>query len=85
MYIPYSINVKLQYAGRWRMIETYHSEFQRGNCNDATYTLLEDGTVSALNTEVINQELDTIIGNVTLASDDGSAKLSVKFPNSKQL
>lgn len=67
------------------MLETYHSDFQRGTCNDATYTLLSDGTVSALNSQVIDEELDTITGIATLASTDGSAKLSVKFPTSKQL
>ncbi|XP_045485998.1 uncharacterized protein LOC110999208 isoform X1 [Pieris rapae] len=73
-----------RYGGRWRMLETYHSEFQRGTCNDATYTLLNDGTVSALNSQVINEELDTITGIASLASLDGSAKLSVKFPTTTE-
>ncbi|XP_045533463.1 uncharacterized protein LOC123720756 isoform X3 [Pieris brassicae] len=72
-----------RYLGRWRMLETYHSEFQRGTCNDATYTLLNDGTVSALNSQVINEELDTITG-IASASSDGSAKLSVKFPTTTE-
>ncbi|CAK1550414.1 unnamed protein product [Leptosia nina] len=72
------------YGGRWRMIETYASEFQIGECNDATYTLLDDGSVLVLNTQVINQDLDTITGNATLGSDDGSAKLFVKFPTTIQ-
>ncbi|CAF4867626.1 unnamed protein product [Pieris macdunnoughi] len=73
-----------RYGGRWRMLETYHSDFQRGACNDATYTLLNDGTVSALNSQVINEELDTITGIASLASSDGSAKLSVKFPTTTE-
>ncbi|XP_047512186.1 uncharacterized protein LOC125054377 isoform X2 [Pieris napi] len=73
-----------RYGGRWRMLETYHSDFQRGACNDATYTLLNDGTVSALNSQVINEELNTITGIASLASSDGSAKLSVKFPTTTE-
>ena len=66
------------------MIETYASDFQNANasCSDATYTL-SGGVVDVVNTQVINQTLDVINGNATLASTDGSAKLLVNFPNCK--
>ncbi|XP_047536967.1 uncharacterized protein LOC125070976 isoform X1 [Vanessa atalanta] len=74
------------YTGRWRMIETYTSDFQsvQGSCIDATYTLTPAGTVDVYNTQVINQALDTITGNATLATTDGSAKLLVNFPTTTQ-
>ncbi|XP_050354414.1 LOW QUALITY PROTEIN: uncharacterized protein LOC126776158 [Nymphalis io] len=74
------------YAGRWRMIDTYTSDFQslQGSCIDATYTLTPSGTVDVYNTQVINQALDTITGNATLATTDGSAKLLVNFPTTTQ-
>ncbi|CAH0728579.1 unnamed protein product, partial [Brenthis ino] len=70
------------YAGRWRMIESYASEFQNSaaTCSEATYTL-SGGIVDVYNTQVINQRLDVINGNATLATTDGSAKLIVNFPN----
>ncbi|XP_064074025.1 uncharacterized protein LOC113399468 [Vanessa tameamea] len=74
------------YTGLWRMIETYTSDFQsvQGSCIDATYTLTPAGTVDVYNTQVINQALDTITGNATLATTDGSAKLLVNFPTTTQ-
>ncbi|KAI5642834.1 lipocalin / cytosolic fatty-acid binding protein family domain-containing protein [Phthorimaea operculella] len=70
------------YLGTWHLIESYWSEFQVGDCVDATYNLLADGSVEVLNTQVINQTLDTMIGNAVLVpSNDGSGKLSVTFPD----
>ena len=66
------------------MIETYPSNFQdvSATCSDATYTL-SGGVVDVVNTQVINQTLDVVNGNATLATTDGSAKLLVNFPNCK--
>ncbi|XP_046971596.1 uncharacterized protein LOC124538552 isoform X2 [Vanessa cardui] len=69
------------YLGRWRLIESYSSEFQNGSCNDATYSLASDGTVDVYNTQVLDQTLYTINGSAVLASNDGSGKLLVTFPN----
>lgn len=71
-----------QYVGRWRLIESYYAEAQNGTCNEATYTLNNNG-VEVFNTQVINQQLNTITGLATVASTDGSAKLQVTFPGSK--
>lgn len=64
----------------WHDIESYPTQFQNGTCNNALYTLLPNGTVDVLNTQVINQSLDSIKGSARLASNDSSAKLIVTFP-----
>ncbi|KPJ13950.1 Apolipoprotein D [Papilio machaon] len=71
----------VRYMGRWRMIESYESDFQSGNCNEANYRLLENATVDVSNTQVVNQNLQVINGSAVLATTDGSAKLLVSFPN----
>ncbi|XP_037876122.1 chlorophyllide A binding protein isoform X2 [Bombyx mori] len=72
-----------RYTGRWRLIESYPSNFQEGACNEATYTLNSDNTITVFNTKVLNQNLNTITGTATLAAD-GSAKLLVSFPSAAQ-
>lgn len=70
--------------GRWLLIETYPTVNQKGECNDALYSLNSDNsTVDVYNTEVLDQELLTINGTAVLAYNDGSAKLNVSFPTSK--
>ncbi|XP_047994051.1 uncharacterized protein LOC125232436 [Leguminivora glycinivorella] len=73
-----------RYEGRWRLIESYASEFQDGTCNDATYTIQSDGSVLVYNTQVINESLDTITGSAVLATADGSGKLLVTFPGAPE-
>ncbi|XP_063628207.1 uncharacterized protein LOC134799701 [Cydia splendana] len=74
-----------RYEGRWRLIESYASEFQDGTCNDATYTIQnDDGSVLVYNTQVINETLDTITGSAVLATADGSGKLLVTFPGAPE-
>ncbi|KAJ0173509.1 hypothetical protein K1T71_010658 [Dendrolimus kikuchii] len=68
-----------RYLGRWKLIETYPSEFQLGDCADATYSLADNGTVIVYNTEVVSETLSSIYG---LATIDSNAKLIVTFPNS---
>ncbi|XP_069360734.1 uncharacterized protein [Maniola hyperantus] len=67
------------YMKTWYDIEGYPVQFQDGTCPTATYTLGETG-VDVFNTQVVGQELDTIRGSAVVASDDGSAKLTVTFP-----
>uniref|UniRef100_A0A2A4JUN1 Lipocalin/cytosolic fatty-acid binding domain-containing protein n=1 Tax=Heliothis virescens TaxID=7102 RepID=A0A2A4JUN1_HELVI len=69
-----------RYTGRWRLIESYYSDFQEGTCNAATYTTNNDGTVAVYNTKVVEEQLNSITGSAVLASD-GSGKLTVTFPN----
>ncbi|XP_061721996.1 uncharacterized protein LOC133528577 [Cydia pomonella] len=73
-----------KYEGRWRLIESYASEFQDGTCNDATYTIQNDGSVLVYNTQVIDETLDTITGSAVLATADGSGKLLVTFPGAPE-
>nr|XP_049704849.1 uncharacterized protein LOC110376413 isoform X13 [Helicoverpa armigera] len=68
------------YMGRWRLIESYYSDFQEGTCNAATYTENDDGTVAVYNTKVVEEQLNSITGSAVLASD-GSGKFTVTFPN----
>lgn len=75
----YSITHFLQYLGLWHDIESYPSGFQEGQCHNALYTLRGD-VVDVFNTQVINQNLDTIRGTAVPISDDGSGKLLVTFP-----
>ncbi|XP_052744153.1 uncharacterized protein LOC112046433 [Bicyclus anynana] len=73
------------YLGRWRLIQSYPQKSQTGTCNEANYSLNPDGsTVDVYNTQVINQELDSINGTAILAANDGNAKLLVTFPNSPE-
>ncbi|CAG9565651.1 unnamed protein product [Danaus chrysippus] len=69
-----------EYMNLWHNIASYPSVFQNGTCNNANYKLLPNGTVDVLNTQVINQTLDTINLSGRLASNDGSAKLIVTIP-----
>lgn len=75
-----------QYEGTWFDIESYPAGFQSGTCNTATYTL-KGGVVEVFNTQVVDQELDTINATAVPTFADGSAKLTVTFPagpNGKQ-
>lgn len=65
--------------GLWHDIESYPSGFQEGQCNNAYYTLGDDA-VGVFNTQVVDQNLDTIRGTAVPNSDDGSGKLLVSFP-----
>ncbi|XP_037294072.1 uncharacterized protein LOC115446804 isoform X2 [Manduca sexta] len=70
-----------RYLGLWRLIESYHSNFQGGTCNEATYSLGANGTVVVHNTQVVNQTLSQIFGTA-VAAPDNSGRLTVTFPNS---
>ncbi|CAG9789457.1 unnamed protein product [Diatraea saccharalis] len=69
------------YMGLWRLIETYHSDFQSGECQEATYILNVDGTVDVINTQVVNENLLTVNG---LATVIGDGKLLVNFPGAEE-
>ncbi|CAG4957190.1 unnamed protein product [Colias eurytheme] len=73
-----------RYAGRWRLLETYQTDFQSGACNDATYTVLQNRTVLVRNTQVVNETLQSIEGSAELASVSGAGKLFVTFPSSSE-
>ncbi|CAB3249407.1 unnamed protein product [Arctia plantaginis] len=69
------------YLGTWRLIETYFADFQMGTCNTAHYSE-GNNSVLVVNTQVINQRLDKMIGSAVPAGTDGSGKLLVTFPTS---
>ncbi|XP_045453252.1 uncharacterized protein LOC123662453 [Melitaea cinxia] len=69
-----------RYLGLWHNIESYPSNFQPGTCNNALYEA-SGNLVTVYNTQVINQRLDTIRGNASVVSTDGSARLLVVFPD----
>lgn len=68
--------IYFQFQGRWFEIGAYYSESSENLCSRANYAL-EGGVVQVLNSQVINQTLFTISGTATVASTDGSARLSV--------
>ncbi|CAH2094770.1 unnamed protein product [Euphydryas editha] len=72
------------YMGRWRLIQSYPQPFQTGTCNQANYEINSNGLVDVYNTQVVNQQLDSISGTAAPATNDGSAKFLVTFPNSSE-
>nr|QNT08914.1 polycalin [Spodoptera littoralis] len=73
-----------EFAGRWRLIESYGSEFQRGTCNEAEYVLQADNSISVINSQVINENLESITGSASVASTDGTGHLRISFPNREE-
>ncbi|XP_038206911.1 uncharacterized protein LOC119828740 [Zerene cesonia] len=69
-----------KYSGTWYQIERYPQRFESGDCTGARYTLNGD-VVTLLNWQRIDGVLDTIEGNATIISTDGSAKLRVTLPS----
>lgn len=68
-----------QYLGTWYDIESYPAGFQSGTCNTQQLDV-NGGVVEVVNSQVVDQELDTIKATAVPAVDDGSAKLTVTFP-----
>lgn len=70
------INLFFQFLGVWHEISSYYSESATGSCPRAEYTL-GNGVVNVVNSQVVNQRLDTITGTAAVNSTDGSARLLV--------
>ncbi|PZC77812.1 hypothetical protein B5X24_HaOG202923 [Helicoverpa armigera] len=70
-----------RYSGRWRLVESYGSDFQVGTCNVAHYTVENPTTLSVVNSQVINAELAEISGTATISSNDGTGELTFSFPS----
>lgn len=68
----------IQYTGRWFEIARYPLFDQTGTCNRAHYTDLGDD-IGVLNTEVLNQTLNSQEGTAQLSSNDGSGVINVTF------
>merc|ERR1712168_265432 len=79
-YVPIVWNFDLhRYLGRWYEIERFFSGFQDGDCVTADYKLFPNDTVSVLNTDYTEGEMNSIQGIATLP-DPNLGQLSVKFP-----
>ncbi|XP_075983119.1 uncharacterized protein LOC142981240 isoform X2 [Anticarsia gemmatalis] len=71
-----------EFAGRWRLVESYFSDHQSGTCNVARYGLTSASSISVSHSQVVNQELRSISGTATLSGTDGTGRLQVVFPQS---
>ncbi|KAG7297779.1 hypothetical protein JYU34_018521 [Plutella xylostella] len=67
----------IRYEGTWYNIESYHTGFQGGECNTARYTLNSQGSFDVLNSQVTNQQLQTVSGTAETVE---SGKFVVTLP-----
>ncbi|KAG7170771.1 apolipoprotein D-like [Homarus americanus] len=82
--VPVVNNFDLQrYLGRWYEIERFFNPFQNGECVTADYELFPNGTVSVINTQISEGELDSISGFAELGPNQSEGKLVVDFPFSE--
>ncbi|XP_030611822.1 apolipoprotein D-like isoform X2 [Archocentrus centrarchus] len=69
-----------QYMGTWYEIEKLPAVFERGICNQATYSLQPDGTVKVHNVELLpNGNINSIEGVAKVKDPSQPAVLSVSF------
>ncbi|XP_041670425.1 apolipoprotein D-like [Cheilinus undulatus] len=69
-----------QYMGTWYEIEKLPAVFERGKCNQATYSLLDDGTVKVHNAELLsNGKINSIEGVAQVKNSSQPAILDVSF------
>ncbi|CAH2243005.1 jg19448 [Pararge aegeria aegeria] len=71
------------YSGRWRLIESYASDFQSGTCQETTYSITSPNTIVVLNSQVVNQNLDTTSGTAVVATTEGRLLVLVTSPNAQ--
>lgn len=69
-----------KYMGTWYEIEKLPALFERGKCNQATYSLLADGTVGVHNAELLaNGKINSIDGIAKVKDPSQPAILGVSF------
>ncbi|XP_046880088.1 apolipoprotein D-like [Hypomesus transpacificus] len=69
-----------KYLGQWYEIEKLPAVFEKGTCNQAKYSLLDDGTVQVRNAELLaNGKINSIEGVAKVKDSIQSAILKVKF------
>ncbi|KAI3355447.1 hypothetical protein L3Q82_018283 [Scortum barcoo] len=69
-----------KYMGTWYEIEKLPAVFERGKCNQATYSLLTDGTVNVRNAELLsNERINSIEGAAKVKDPAQPAILGVSF------
>ncbi|KAM4534228.1 apolipoprotein D-like [Odontesthes bonariensis] len=70
----------MQYMGTWYEIEKLPAIFEKGRCNQATYTLLPDGTVGVHNEELLSDgTIGSIEGVARVKDPSQPAILGVSF------
>ncbi|XP_034061959.1 gamma-glutamyl hydrolase-like isoform X3 [Gymnodraco acuticeps] len=73
-----------KYMGTWYEIEKLPALFEKGTCNQATYSLLSDGTVKVLNAELLsNGKMNSIEGVAKVKNSTQPAILDVSFFKAK--
>ncbi|KAM6948807.1 apolipoprotein D-like [Aplochiton taeniatus] len=69
-----------RYLGRWYEIQKLPAVFQKGECSQATYTLMSPGIVGILNEELLAEGTINSINGTAQAKDSSEpAKLEVSF------
>ncbi|XP_007517485.1 apolipoprotein D [Erinaceus europaeus] len=69
-----------KYLGRWYEIEKIPVSFEKGTCNQASYSLMENGNIKVINKEMISDgSMDQVEGEATQGNLTEPAKLEVKF------
>lgn len=69
-----------KYLGRWYEIEKIPVSFEKGNCIQANYSLMENGNIKVLNQEMRpDGTVNQIEGQATQSNLTEPAKLGVKF------
>ncbi|KAL6052847.1 hypothetical protein STEG23_013522, partial [Scotinomys teguina] len=70
----------LKYLGRWYEIEKVPSSFEKGDCNQANYVLMENGNIRMLNQERRpDGTISQVEGEAKYTNLSEPAKLLVKF------
>ncbi|XP_063062719.1 apolipoprotein D-like [Engraulis encrasicolus] len=71
-----------KYLGRWYEIARLPAAFERGKCQQATYSPLKEGVIKVVNAELLNDgTYDSIEGQATVIDPAQPAKLEVTFFN----
>ncbi|XP_060920317.1 apolipoprotein D-like [Labrus mixtus] len=66
--------------GTWYEVEKLPAMFEKGKCNQATYSLLDDGTVKVRNVELLpNGKISSIEGVAKVKNSSQPAILDVSF------
>ncbi|XP_050015861.1 apolipoprotein D isoform X2 [Alexandromys fortis] len=69
-----------KYLGRWYEIEKIPASFEKGNCNQANYSQMENGNIKVLNQELRpDGTVNQVEGEATQSNLSEPAKLGVKF------
>ncbi|CAN9506064.1 unnamed protein product [Ophioblennius macclurei] len=69
-----------KYMGTWYELEKLPAVFEKGKCNQATYSLLSDGTVKVHNQEILSDgKINSIEGVAKVKDSAQPAILAVSF------